>query len=250
MSAADRLRLVLRDGEGQPRLSPDLVARVSAALRGAQAPSVVTLEGADGEFCRGLPLETIAPLLETAAAATLGEALDRYGELVTAIGRCARPVLALVDGPAMGGGLGVAAAADVVLATRRAVFALPEALIGLIPVFAFVSLRTRVSSAHARRLAMGGPTLDAEAALRIGLVDEVVDDLDAAAARYAARFRRMDARSIAAVKRVVADTCLFDSPYASAARAEAIKLGVSEATRDRMARFVAGDAPWLAGATA
>src|SRR5205814_4751005 len=133
------------------------------------------------------------------------------------------PVFALVDGPALGGGLGVAASADVVLATRRAVFGLPEALIGLIPVFALPPVAARAGIARARLLAMGGPTLNADEALRIGLVDEVVDDLEAATARYAARLARMDARSIGAVKRLVADTESFGAGYARPARMEALR---------------------------
>jgi enoyl-CoA hydratase/carnithine racemase len=196
-----------------------------------------------------MPLETIAPLLDGAAVATLGDALDRYGELVATPGRCPCPVMALVDGPALGGGLGLAAAADVVLATPRAVFGLPEALLGLIPVFAFASVAARTGAVRARLLAMGGPTLSAEEALRIGLVDEVVDDLEVAAARYAARFGRMDHRSIAAVKRLVAGADPCGGGYLPDARLEAIKLGASVETRARMSRLVAGEAPWAGDAT-
>lgn len=242
---ADRIRLILRDAEGQPRLAPDVVSGVVTTLNTATSPGIVTIEGTAGAFCQGLPLEAIAPLLDTAPEATLREALDQYAALIEAIGRCARPVFALVDGPAFGGGLGVAAAADVVLATRRAVFGLPESLIGLIPVFAFGPVAARVGVARARLLAMGGPTVNADTALRIGLVDEVVDDLEAATARYASRLARMDARSISAVKRLVADADQCGAGYAPAARLEVLKLGATSETRARLGRLVAGDAPWI-----
>lgn len=246
MSAANRIRVVLRDAEGQPRLSADVLDRMVTALHDAAPPAVVTLEGEDGEFCQGLPLETMAPLLATSPEAALTTALDRYAAMIDAIKRCSRPVLALVDGPALGGGLGAAAAADVVLATRRAVFGLPEALIGLIPVYAFMSVAARTGGVRARLLAMGGPTIDAEDARRIGLVDEIVDDLDAAAARYATRLARMDARAIALVKRLVADAHPCGAGYAPAARLEALKLGASEETHLRLSRLAAGEAPWMA----
>jgi enoyl-CoA hydratase/carnithine racemase len=250
MPAADRLRIVLQDAEGEPRLSVELVASIVRRLRGAAAPGVVTLEGSPGIFCQGMSLEVLTPLLDTAPEAAIGAALDAYADVVDAVGRCPRPVLALVDGPALGGGCGVAAAADVVLATRNAVFGLPEALIGLIPVYAFMSVAARTGRSRARLLAMGGPTLSADEALRIGLVDEIVDDLEAAAARYALRLGRMDPRAIAAIKRLVADADPCGAGYAAPARLEAVKLAATSETRERLGRMVAGEAPWIAGTAA
>jgi enoyl-CoA hydratase/carnithine racemase len=247
MPEADRIRLVLQDAEGEPRLSADLVASMLATLRGAAAPGVVTLEGSPGVFCQGMSLELMAPMLDEAPDAAIAAALDAYAQVVDAVGRCPRPVIALVDGPALGGGCGVAAAADVVLATRRAVFGLPEALIGLIPVYAFMSVAARTGRARARLLAMGGPTLTADEALRIGLVDEIVDDLDAACNRYATRLSRMDPRAIATIKRLVADADPCGAGYTAPARIEVVKLGASAETRARLGRMIAGEPPWLAG---
>lgn len=236
---------MLTDAEGQPRLSADVVSRLVTTLRRADPPGIVTLEGHGGTFCQGLALEALAPSLETAAEAALDSALNHYAELVDAIRRCARPVVALVDGPALGGGLGAAAAADVVLATPRAVFGLPEALIGLIPVYAFMSVAARTGVARARLLAIGGPTVSAGDALRMGLVDEIVDDLEAAATRYLARLIRIDARAIATVKRLVADADPCGDGYLQAARREALRLGASLETRARLGRLLAGEPPWM-----
>jgi len=248
MCAADRIRIILQDAEGEPRLSGALVALMVETLCGAAAPGVVTLEGSPGVFCQGMSLEGMAPLLEVSPNTALTEALDRYGDIVAAIRACPRPVMALVDGPALGGGCGIAAAADVVLATRRATFALPEALIGLIPVFAFTSVADRTGISRARLMAMGGPVLDADQALRAGLVDEIADDLEAAALRYASRFARMDQRAIAAIKRIVANTWPSAEGYVPAARLAAIALGATSETRARLSRLVAGELPWIVSA--
>jgi 3-carboxymethyl-3-hydroxy-acyl-[acp] dehydratase len=173
-------------------------------------------------------------------------ALERYGELLAEVSRCPRPVIALVDGAAMGGGLGLAASADVVLATPRSSFGLPEALIGLLPAYALGPAARRIGVPRARLLAMGGPTLGAVDALRVGLVDEVVDDLEKAASRYTQRFRRMDARSIAAIKRLVADHLPFGSEYARGAREEVHRLAATRETTARLRRFVEGEPPWVA----
>jgi enoyl-CoA hydratase/carnithine racemase len=240
------LRLVVRDQDGQARLTLGVVTALVERLRRVESDEAVAIQGSGGAFCLGLHLDLVAPLLEESPEATVMLALDRYGELLEAVSRCPRPVIALVDGAALGGGLGLAASADVVLATPRASFGLPEALIGLLPACALGPAARRMGVPRARLLALGGPTLGAAEALRVGLVDEVTDDLEAAAARYADRFRRMDARSIAAVKRLVAEHFPFGSEYAWGARDEVLRLGASRETSARLRRFVEGEPPWVA----
>jgi enoyl-CoA hydratase/carnithine racemase len=248
MPGADegRRRLVVRDADGQARLDLEAVEDLLDGLAEAGPEDVVTVEGCGGAFCLGLHLDLAAPLIAEAPDATVTLALDRYGALLEAVARCPRPVIALVDGAAMGGGLGLAASADVVLATPRATFGLPEALMGLLPACALGPAARRIGVPRARLLAMGGPTLGAADALRMGLVDEVVDDLGAAARRYAQRFRRMDARSIAAIKHLVADHFPFGAGYAAGAREAVRGLGASPETAERLRRFVAGEPPWAA----
>jgi polyketide biosynthesis enoyl-CoA hydratase PksH len=240
-----RLRLVVRDGAGEARLTAEVVAELVAALRGVDATQVVSMEGSGGAFCLGLHLDQVAPRIESEPESFVALALDRFGELLDEVARCPRPVIALVDGAAMGGGLGLCAAADVVLATPRSCFGLPEALIGLLPALAFGPTARRIGVSRARLLAMGGPTLGAEDAHRMGLVDEIVDDLQAAAARHVERFARMDARSIAAVKRLVADHFPYGPGYVSAARTEVMRLAKSGETARRLRRFLEGEAPWM-----
>jgi enoyl-CoA hydratase/carnithine racemase len=250
MPGADdgRRRLVVRDAEGQARLNLDVVRALVAQLAAAGPRDVVTLEGSAGAFCLGLHLDLAAPLIEKDPEATVTAALDHYGALLEAVGRCPRPVIALVDGAAMGGGLGLAASADLVLATPRATFGLPEALIGLLPACALGPAARRIGVPRARLLALGGPTLGAADALRIGLVDEVVEDLEAAAHRYGQRFRRMDDRSVAAIKRLVADHFPCGADYAAGARDEVLRLGGSPETNERLRRFVDGEPPWALSA--
>src|SRR5262245_20757423 len=127
-----RLRLVLRDDAGRPRLTPKLLDRLKHALYSDGEACLVTIEGTAGSFCEGFDLETLATQAE-AIACDPGSyaALAQYAALLRAIERTPRLVIALDDGPAQGGGVGLAAAADVVLASSRASFALPETLMGL-----------------------------------------------------------------------------------------------------------------------
>ena len=97
------------------------------------------------------------------------------------------PVIACVDGYALGGGCELAMAADFIYATSKAVFGQPEVLLGLIPGFGgCVRLQQLVGPGLARELIYSGRKIDAAQAQRIGLVNEVFEsreDMLAAAAR-------------------------------------------------------------------
>jgi enoyl-CoA hydratase/carnithine racemase len=232
---SDRLRLVLGDG-GRARLTPTLVHELASAIEGDLVAPLVTLEGTGGEFCVGLDL---------GALGSRGAVdLSGFARLLSAIEATPRPVVALVDGRALGGGVGIAAAADLVLASPRASFALPESLLGLIPSVVFPVLARRVGVPRARLLALGRRPLPASEALGWGLVDELGEDVERALAPYAARFSRIDRRAVGALKSLVAEHFTAREAYAPDAAARFLDLLESPETRARLARFASGGAPW------
>ncbi len=244
-SDTTRLRLTLIDSCGRARLEPELMAHLKALLEGQRDARLVTIEGTVNSFCEGLNLELL-PLdgKEQNAAAWAEVALQELEQLLAAIRSTPRPVVALVDGPALGGGLGIAAAADLVIATPRASFALPEAVMGLIPAVVFPFIAQRIGVARARLMALGSPPLDAAHALGFGLVDEIADDLEAAFDRYARRLVRMDPRAIGTFKQLVG-THFEPSPnYQADALNKFLNLLGTRETRRRIARFYAGASPW------
>jgi enoyl-CoA hydratase/carnithine racemase len=201
-----------------------------------QAPGPVVLAGARGTFCEGLDLASPARDVDTCLA-TLGSLLDR-------LSLTSRSVIAVVDGPALGGGLGLAAVADLVIATPRASFALPESLIGLIPAVVFPVVARRIGVAKARVLALGGAPLDAREAHRLSLVDEVAPDPDAELERHARRFACADPRAVAALKALVAQHFGAPDGYRAAAVDAFRALLASDETRARIRRFEQGRSPW------
>lgn len=243
-TTARRLRLTIRDTAGRARLTPSLVDRLTATLEAETEARVVTLEGGGDAFCEGLDLGALTQPTAEAASGETRIALDQFAALLQAIERAPRPVIAMVDGPAIGGGVGLAAAADVVLATPRATFGLPEALLGLIPAMVFPVLARRVGVVCARRLALGAAVISAPEAWRLGLVDEVTDDLDEAVARYVRRLERMDPRALAEMKALVAEHHGTPAAYRADAAARFGCLLTSPETGMRLARFLAGDTPW------
>jgi enoyl-CoA hydratase/carnithine racemase len=148
------------------------------------------------------------------------------------------PTVAVVRGEALGGGLGLVAACDVVLASSTARFALPELLFGLSPSIILPFLRERVLPAPLRRLMLTGATVDASEALRLGLVDEVADPPDARRVVRALGRGEPGARGL-----VKALSPAFEAEVWAACEVTAERIASAPA-RARRARFAAGDAPW------
>src|SRR5207237_8143156 len=108
---------------------------------------------------------------------------NAFGAMLEAIGGCPAPVVARVQGHALGGGAGLVAAADIAIAAPDTVFAFSEVKLGIIPAVISPFALARIGPAAARRYFVTGERFDAETALQIGLVHEVASDLDAAAER-------------------------------------------------------------------
>lgn len=235
---ATRLRLVLRDEFGNGHLNTSLIERLLTDLSLETEAAIVTLEGTEEAFCEGLDLGLLADGVDSVSA------LQRYADLLQAIETAPRPVIALVDGPACGGGVGVAAAADFVLASPKASFGLPEVLFGLIPAMVFPVLVRRVGQARARGLALSAATLTAQEAHRVGLVDELTDDLEGALARHTRHYERLDARAMAAVKAMAMAHRIGPADYQRHAADAFQHLAASLQTRERIDRFLNGQTPW------
>jgi methylglutaconyl-CoA hydratase len=99
------------------------------------------------------------------------------------IDQCPTPVVARVQGHALGGGAGLVAASDVAIAAPNTQFAFSEVKLGIIPAVISPFALAKIGVAHARRYFVTGERFDAATALRMGLVNEIAEDLDAAVER-------------------------------------------------------------------
>jgi len=178
---------------------------------------VAILTGAGGHFCAGADLADMAAARQREAGGApdaVAAANARFGALCAAFARTGLATIAVLEGAVMGGGLGLACVADIVLAGTRARLSLPETTLGLVPAQIAPFLVERVGAAHARRLAITGARLDAHEAHAIGLVHEVHDEappvpdaaspLDAALARTIEAVGRCAPGAIAATKALIA----------------------------------------------
>lgn len=99
--------------------------------------------------------------------------------MLEAIDRCPAPVVARVHGAALGGGMGLCAVADLVVAEAGTKFGFTEARLGILPAVIAPFVIAKIGETHARALFPSGRRFDATRALRIGLVHEVVEGLEA-----------------------------------------------------------------------
>src|SRR5436190_2039434 len=152
-----------------------LVARLGEALAACAAEPavrVVVVTGAGRVFSAGADLNWMRRMRDAGPQANLDDA-RRTQAVFAAVAELPRPVVARVNGPARGGGVGLLAAADVVVASSEARFAFSEVRLGIAPARIAPFVIARVGPARARRLFCTGETFGAADALAWGLVDRV-----------------------------------------------------------------------------
>jgi methylglutaconyl-CoA hydratase len=153
-----------------PALITQLLESVDAAVNDAGA-QVIVLNANGPVFCAGMDLKEVHLDREDEAA----DFAHRLGTLYLRLLRLEKPLLCAVDGPTLGGGLGLVAAADEVWAGPTTRLALPEVRLGLLPALVSVVLRRRLAPRQLAGLALTGESVDVNGALRLGLVDRVTE---------------------------------------------------------------------------
>jgi enoyl-CoA hydratase len=163
------------------------------------------------------------------------ERFSRLGHrALGALEALAVPVIAAVNGYALGGGCELALACDWIYASARARFGQPEVGLGLIPGFGGTTrLVRRVGVAWAKELALGGEPIDAETALRIGLANRVFppEELVAAALAAGQKLAAKGPLAVALAKRVIQEG--QDADLRTAHALEQTAFGLVSASRDR-----------------
>jgi enoyl-CoA hydratase/carnithine racemase len=182
-------RLNAWDGEALSQLGGAL-----AEAAGTDARAIV-LHGEGGAFSSGDDLRETATLTPEEWAA----ALTGFNRLTREVVAAPQPVIAAVDGVCVGGACELAAACDIRVASPGSRFGCPEVAIGLSISNGFSVLAPRA----ARRLILTGELVDAAAAQRLGLVDVVVEDVEAEALRLVERIASLAPLAVAGSKRLL-----------------------------------------------
>ena len=151
------------------------------AVRDDRSIRGITLRGCGGVFCAGGDLKAFQSDFQGGAESheLVAAASRRAGELFRLVNEMPQVVVILVEGAAIAGGLGLACAGDLVVVTHESRFALTETTLGIAPAQIAPFVVQRVGLPVARRLMLTAARFDGEQAQRIGLADQVVDDVDA-----------------------------------------------------------------------
>jgi methylglutaconyl-CoA hydratase len=152
------------------------------AREGPTQLRVVVLAGEGPSFCAGADIDWMRAAMALDVEGNEQDAMA-MADMFEAIDTCAVPVIARVHGAALGGGMGLCAVADVVIAESGARFGFTETRLGILPSVISPFVIAKIGETHARALFPGGRRFDATRAARIGLVHEIVEGeaaLDAA----------------------------------------------------------------------
>lgn len=201
--------LTLNRPEVRNALNEQVIAELARWADSMQAPRdvrVVVLGGAGKSFCAGADIEWMARTVGYTQQQNLEDA-TATARMLAALDTLPMPMIARVQGAALGGGAGLAAVCDVVVADDEAVFGFTEVKLGIVPAVIAPFALAKIGRAAARELFLTGARFSAARAREIGLVHVVVPavELDAAVAGYVGEILEAGPEAIAAAKALIRD---------------------------------------------
>ena len=166
---------------------------------------VLVLTGAGKSFCAGADLNWMRSVITQSFDENLAESLA-LADLFWQIYTFKRPVIARVNGAAIGGGTGFVAVCDIAIAAKSAVFSFSEVKIGVVPACIGPYVVKKMGEGKARELFITGERMEASRALSVGLVNKVVEDgmLDAEVEKLVHALLSSGPEAVAMAKRLVA----------------------------------------------
>ncbi len=187
-------------------LNPQMVTELTETLIAAETDKkcrALLLRGEGAAFCAGMDLDVLAHLALQPYEINLEDS-RRLGEMFRRVWAHPKPTIAVVAGPAIAGGCGLATMCDITLATPESVFGFTEVRIGLVPAIVGVFLPRIIGEKRARDLLLTGRLISASEACELGLVTELVpaDRIELRAREIAAQFAANSPQALAVTKRL------------------------------------------------
>jgi enoyl-CoA hydratase/carnithine racemase len=219
-------------------LNRDLTGALEGALDEVAAREdvrVLVVSGRGRAFCAGNDIAEMASITPAAAEALA----SRQAGLMDRFSRLPQVTMAAIDGYALGGGLMLAVAQDLRIASDRSRLGLPEVTLGFNPAYGIARLLDIVGGGPGRDLLLTGRTVHPSEALRLGLVNRVVaaPTLESSARAWAAEIARSPRAGLGATKDIV--RALRTGAPGDEPRAYGATLRTSPEARARIAEFVA-----------
>ncbi len=196
------LRVNLARPDRRNAFDAAMIAELHEAFTDVGDARVVVLAGDGESFCAGADVEWQRASIDLSYEENVVDA-RRLRQMLETVNSCPAPVLARVHGHAFGGGCGLIACADVAIAAADTQFAFSEVKLGIVPAVISPMSIAKIGPGAARRYFVTGERFDAQAALRIGLVHEVVADVDETVAQVVGEILTAGPEAARSAKRLV-----------------------------------------------
>jgi methylglutaconyl-CoA hydratase len=234
-------RLVLARPERHNAFDDDMIAELDGALQKTRNARALVISAEGSSFCAGGDLGWMRRTAGYSPEENEADAL-RLARMLQRLDRLPAPTIALVQGGAYGGGVGLVAACDVAIASKAASFALSEVRLGLVPATIAPYVVAAIGARAARRYFVTAERFDAAEALRLGLVHEVVpaDELEAAGERIVEHILTAGPAAVARAKSVVREVAarLADEALVADTARWIAEVRAGEEAREGIAAFL------------
>jgi methylglutaconyl-CoA hydratase len=218
------LRVTLARPDRRNAFDAALIAELTKAFGFPGDARAVVLAGEGDSFCAGADVEWMRSSVDLSYQENVQDAL-RLRAMLEKVDDCPAPVVARVQGHALGGACGLLACCDAVVAAPDAQFAFSEVKLGIVPAVISPFVLARIGSGAARRYFTTGERFDADAALRIGLVHELAADLDAVVERVVGELLTAGPRAARMAKELARAPLTVEDTAAMIAEARASEEG-------------------------
>jgi len=212
---------------------------------GSRDARAVVLRGTGANFCAGADLNWMSKMVSYTRDQNIHDS-SLLAKMFALMNECPIPLIGAIQGAAIGGGVGLVAVCDIVIAARDTKFGLSEVKLGILPAVISPYVIAKIGTTHARALFLTGERFDAERALRIGLVHRLVDDVDAAVAETVKLLKTSGPEAVRECKKLIAFVAGNEQAESIPYTIEAIATRrVSEEGQQGMQAFLKKEkAPW------
>lgn len=225
-------------------ITPEFLNELNEVLHQVErdnACKIVILQGQAGIFCTGMDLDAAVSREEaqgTPSQPMTDLSSGGYMQTLRRLSLISRVIVSNVDGQVMAGGVGIAAASDLVIATPRSQFSLSEALWGLMPSMVIPYLIRRVGFQKAYRMTLTTMPVPAAEARDYGLVDELTENPPETLRQFQQRLLKLETSTIGNIKSYFRKMWLVTEELENMAAAETARLMSEPAVRENISNFV------------
>jgi methylglutaconyl-CoA hydratase len=199
----DLLRVTMARPDRRNAFDAELISELTEAFGDVGDEVIAVILAGEGKsFSAGADVDWMRSSIELSYEENITDA-RRLRMMLETIDSCPAPVLARVQGHALGGGCGLVACSDIVVAAPDVKFAFSEVKLGIIPAVISPFALAKIGAGAARRYFLTGERFDSATALRIGLVQDVAEDLDTAVELLLAELRSAGPEAARHAKKLV-----------------------------------------------